>query len=173
MSNEQPEKGSSLIIKGLVPGLTERGKIKIGEKGRMITSSQNKEFQPPKKLDYFRVTTLLRGADGNYTTDEEVHGKYGEKPRVLPVRLLYDQVELNFQCRYVCFVGKSMWCAGDGEAAWRLTGQNGQRHQVECPCGRQLPEYQGKDRCKINGCLSVIIDGIDRGGGAWKFGTTS
>ena len=48
MSNEQPEKGRSLIIKGLVQGLTERGKIKIGEKGRMITSSQNKEFQPPK-----------------------------------------------------------------------------------------------------------------------------
>ena len=54
----------SLIIKGLAPGLTERGKIKIGEKGRMIQSQRGTQFQPPQKLDHFRITTLYRGPDG-------------------------------------------------------------------------------------------------------------
>jgi hypothetical protein len=167
------EMGKSLIIKGLVPGLAEFGKIKIGSKGQMISSKTGKQFQPPKKLDYFRVTTLSRGPDDNFITDSRVHQLHGEQPKTLPVRLLYDQIDLNFQCRYVCFTGKTMWCAGDGEAAWRLTGQNGQRQQVDCPCGRQAPDYQGQDRCKINGALSVIIDGIDRVGGVWKLRTTS
>jgi len=173
MSNEQPEKGKSLIIKGLVPGLMEVGKLKIGAKGHMITSKGGKQFQPPTKLDYIRVTTLMRGPDDNYITDEAVHKLHGEKPKALPVRLLYDDIQLNFQCRYVCFSGKKLWCAGDGEAAWRLTQANGQRTQVECPCGRQAPDYDGDPRCKINGCLSVIIDGVDRVGGVWKLRTTS
>jgi hypothetical protein len=163
----------SLLIKNLTPGLMEVGKLKIGAKGQTITSKQGKQFMPPTKLDYFRVTTLLRGPDDNYITDQEVHRLHGDKPKTIPVRLLYDQIELNFQCRYVCFIGKSMWCAGDGEAAWRLNGQDGKRTVVECPCGRQAPDYQGNDRCKINGVLSVIIDGVDRVGGVWKFRTTS
>ena len=173
MSNEQPEKGKSLIIKGLVPGLAEINKIKIGEKGRMITSKTGKQFQPPQRLDYFRVTTLMRGPDDNYITDEAVHKLHGDKPRVLPVRLLYDQIELNFQCRYVCFSGKKLWCAGDGEAAWRITQAAGQRTEVACPCGRQAPDFDGDPRCKINGCLSVIIDGVQRVGGVAKVRTTS
>lgn len=163
----------SLIIKGLCPGLTERGKVKIGEKGRMITSAKGNQFQPPQKLDHFRVTTLFRGTDGNFQTDAEIHGRHGEKPRVLPVRLLYDEIDLNFQCRYVCFNGKTMWCAGDGESASRIHASGQGRGDVPCPCGRQDPSYTGADRCKINGTLSVIIDGSNSVGGVWKFRTTS
>lgn len=163
----------SLIIKGLCPGLTERGKIKIGEKGRMITSAKGNQFQPPQKLDYFKVTSLFRGPDGNYQLDSEVHGKYGDKPRILPIRLLYDEIDLNFQCRYACFNGKTMWCAGDGETGLRLHESGSGRVPVPCPCGRQEPTYTGVDRCKINGTLGVIIDGINSVGGVWKFRTTS
>ena len=71
---EASTRPQSLIIKGLCPGLTERGKIKIGEKGKMITGKlSGKEFQPPKKLDYFKVTSLFRDEDGNYRLDSEVH----------------------------------------------------------------------------------------------------
>jgi hypothetical protein len=164
--------GLSLIIKGLTPGLTERGKIKIGEKGKTVTSRGGKEFQPPQKLDHFRVVSLMRGPDGNFLRDEEVHRLYGDRPRVLPVRLLYDDIELNFQCRYTCFQGRTMWCYGDGETALRLNAKN-ERDTVACPCGRQDPAYQGQDRCKINSCLSVIIDGVERVGGVWKLRTTS
>jgi len=167
----------SLNVVNLMPGLTERGKIKIGEKGRTIMSAKGKQFQPPQKLDYFKVTCLEKGPDDNYLIDEEVRRLYGDKPRVLPVRLLYDDVDLNFQSRYACFNGKTLWCAGNGRTAYRLTGANGERKEVECPCYRQNPDYQPppgvQDKCKINGTLSVIIDGVERVGGVWKLRTTS
>lgn len=166
--------GQSLLIKNLMPGLTERGKIKIGEKGRMTRSQGGKEFQLPQKLDHFRVTTLEKGPDDNYMPDREVHSLYGEKPKVLPVRLLYNEIDLNFQSRYCCYKGKKLWCAGDGEVALRLKSlENGKRDPVRCPCERQDPSYHGDDKCKINGCLSIIVDGVSRVGGVWKFRTTS
>lgn len=166
-------KSSSLIIKGLSPGLTERGKIKVGLKGRAVTSARGTTFNPPVKLDHFLVTTLFRGVDGNYEIDREVHRIYGDKPRALPVRLLFDEIDLNFQCRYACFRGRSLWCTGDGETASRMVNQNGAREEVECPCGRQLPEYTGEDRCKINARLSVLIEGTERVGGVHVLRSTS
>jgi hypothetical protein len=163
----------SLIIKNLCPGLAEVGKIKAGRKGRMITSAKGTQFQAPEKLDHFLVTTLYRTADGNYEIDREVHQKYGEKPRRLPVRLLFDDIELNFQCRYACFQGRSLWCSGDGETASRAVSGNGGRQDVPCPCGRQAPDYTGQDKCKINSRLSVLIDGTERVGGVWSLRSTS
>jgi hypothetical protein len=163
----------SLIIKNLCPGLAEVGKIKAGRKGRMITSARGTQFQPPEKLDYLLVTTLFRGPDGNYEVDREIHQKYGEKPRRLPVRLLFDDIELNFQCRYACFQGRSLWCSGDGETASRAVSGNGGRQDVPCPCGRQAPDYAGNDKCKINSRLSVLIDGTERVGGVWSLRSTS
>lgn len=164
---------TSLIIKNLCPGLAEVGKIKVGEKGRTITSQRGTTFQPPQKLDHFKVTTLYRGPDGNYELDREVHKKYGEKPRTIPVRLLFDEIDLNFQCRYACFQGRSLWCSGDGETASRANGGDGSRQDVPCPCGRQAPEYTGQDKCKINSRLSVLIDGTERVGGVWVLRSTS
>ncbi|MCG7852614.1 MAG: hypothetical protein MIO92_08840, partial [Methanosarcinaceae archaeon] len=120
----------------------------------MITSGQGKDFQLPKKLEHFRVVSLHRGDDGNYISDEAVHDMYGEKPTELPVRLLFDDIELNFQCRYSCFKGKTQWCTGDGEYGWRLD-EKGENQAFKCPCPRQDPTYKGSDKCKINSCLSV------------------
>lgn len=161
----------ALIVKNLSPGLTECGKIKIGARGKSITSAKGKSFQPPTKLDHFRVTTLERGMDGNFKIDQAVHKLYGEQPRSLPIYLLYDEIELNFQARYNCFHGKNLWCAGDGEGALRM--ENGGRLEVACPCERQAPDYPGEDRCKLYGSLSVIVAGVERVGGVWKFRTTS
>lgn len=163
----------SLIVKGLVPGLAERGKIKIGYKGQMIKSSKGTEFQPPKKLDHFLVTTLQRGEDGNFLRDEPLHQLLGDKPKRIPVRLLFDDIDLNFQCRYACFVGRTLWCTGDGESASRLVNANEPRQNVTCTCERIERDYQGKDKCKINGVLSAMIDGAHGVGGVWKFRTTS
>ena len=166
----------SLSIKGLMPGLSERGKIKIGMKGAAKESQNGKTFQAPQKLDHFVVTTLQRGPDGNFMPDKAVHALIGDKPTEIPVRLLYDDNELDFQSRYVCFRGKTMWCSGDGENALRLRQQNSsERDMVTCPCPLADPAYQDKDklRCKMNGTLSVIIDGVDVVGGVWKFRTTS
>ena len=165
----------SFMVKNLMPGLSEVGKIKIGVKGRETTSRGGATFQPPQKLDHFLVTTLMRGSDGNYLIDREVHEKYGEKPRSLPVRLVYNDPELNFQSRYVCFKGKNLWCSGDGEQACRRE-PSGNMQERTCPCELQNPEYAGtadRPKCKINGTLSVMIDGVSRVGGVWKLRTTS
>jgi hypothetical protein len=159
-------------IKGLVPSLPERGKIKIGEKGEVRKSKGGAEFQPPKKLDHFVVTTLDRGPDGNFIRDDEIHRLLGEKPTEIPIRLLYDDPTVNFPTRYACYVGRTLWCHGDGESAQRLDAE-GVARPVECPCPRKEPAYAGKDKCKMNGVLSALIEGGSGIGGVWKFRTTS
>ena len=55
-----PEGGNFTMIKNFIPRLAERGRIKIGEKGEMKTSSQGKQFAQPKKLDHMLITTMQR-----------------------------------------------------------------------------------------------------------------
>jgi hypothetical protein len=170
------------MIKGLTPSLPERGKIKIGMKGAAITSKRGNEFQPPQKLDHFIVTTLQRGHDGNFIPDETLMSRLGPKPTEIPVRLLYDDPALNFPTRYACFIGRALWCSGDGEVATRLTETAQEMttptpriepREVSCPCPRSDPSYDRRDKCKMNGSLSVLIEGAGGVGGVWKFRTTS
>jgi hypothetical protein len=169
-------------IKNLVPRLPERGRIAIGMKGEMITSKAGNQFQPPQKLDHFRVVTLDRGKDGNFLPDEAFYAKYGAEPTEIPVRLIYDDPDLSFQTRYGCYIGRTLWCSGDGETATRLTPQPGdlkkpgvkvEPREVSCTCHRQAPDYQGADRCRMNGSLSVLIEDMGGVGGVWKWRTTS
>ncbi|MTJ81763.1 MAG: hypothetical protein F8N37_12195 [Telmatospirillum sp.] len=161
------------MIKGLIPTLPERGKIKIGNKGRVRTSSGNKEFQPPQKLNHFLVTTLERGEDGNFLIDGTIHDRIGKRPTEIPVRLLYDDAALNFPTRYAMFNGRTLECSGDGEHATRLDNATKRYEQRSCPCEFSDPAREGTKKCKMNGCLSVLIDGPESSvGGVWKFRTT-
>lgn len=165
-------------IRNLSPGLVERGKIKIGEKGAKRSKQGGGEFQLPVKLDHFVVTTMERGLDNNFTHDKEVMAKLGDKPREIPIQLVYDDINLNFPSRYACYIGKTLWCSGDGQQARRAnTNEQGVlqpgHHLVQCPCPRQDPTYTGSDKCKITGTLSAVITGADVVGGVWKFRTTS
>lgn len=162
----------SLMVKDLAPGLPERGKIKIGMKGQMMKSKQGNDFQPPKKLDHFVVTTTTRGPDGNFVRDEALHKVLGDKPTAIPIYLPFHDIELNLQTSYACYQGRKMWCRGDGEFAQRM-GENGSRLSVPCVCERIAADYTGKDKCKINGLLSVMIRDAGGVGGVWKFRTTS
>jgi len=165
-----------MAVKGLTPQLAERGKIKIGEKGEIKTSSQGKQFPLPRKLDHFLITTMQRDAAGRLMPDAALMARLkpeGGKLTEIPVRLLYDDIDLNFPTRYACYKGSRCWCSGDGETAQRLTGENGKYQEVPCPCERVDPYYQGQDRCKILGTLQVLIEDTDRIGGVWKFRTTS
>jgi len=164
-----------MAIKNLVPRLAERGKIKIGEKGEIKTSQQGKQFAQPKKLDHFLVTTMQRDAAGRMLPDLELMRKLapqGGKLKELPVMLLYNDPDINFQTRYACYTGNRLWCCGDGEGAQRL-GEDGKYLAVPCPCLRLEANYAGKDKCKPNGTLQVLLQGVDRIGGVWKFRTTS
>jgi hypothetical protein len=165
-----------MAVKGLTPQLAERGKIKIGERGEMKTSQGGKQFAQPRKLDHFLITTMQRDAAGRLMPDAALMARLkpeGGKITEIPVRLLYDDIDLNFQTRYACYRGNRCWCSGDGEVAQRLAGENGKYQEVTCPCERQDPFYTGQDRCKILGTLQVLIEGTDRIGGVWKFRTTS
>ncbi|MBW1953529.1 MAG: hypothetical protein JRI66_10670 [Deltaproteobacteria bacterium] len=131
-----------MAVKGLTPQLAERGKIKIGEKGEMRTSSQGKQFALPRKLDHFLITTMQRDAAGRLMPDATLMARLkpeGGKLTEIPVRLLYDDIDLNFPTRYACYKGNRCWCSGDGETAQRLTGENGKYQEVSCPCERIDP----------------------------------
>jgi hypothetical protein len=170
----QYEPGKSPLIRNLLPGLTEIGKIKIGKKGTARpTSAGTGTWRPPVKLDHFIVTGLERDAadNDNFKVDVQIMKILGEKPRKIPIRLLFDSVEANFQSRYSCYRGKTLFCSGDGEGAFQ-TNEKGLKVWIQCPCGREQPGYKGQDKCKINGVLSCIIDGADVVGGVWKFRTT-
>ena len=171
MTEQQTRRVNPMVIKNRRPNLPERGKIKIGEKGTERKSAQGKTFQPPTKLDHFIITTLERGPDGNFLRDAEAHERFGEAPTELPVRLLYNDPELNFATRYAAYAGRQVFCTGDGESALRMV--EGKQTAVACPCERLERGYNKPDRCKINGILSVLLDGMPGIGGIWKFRTTS
>lgn len=175
MSLMKYKPGKSPIIKNLIPGLTERGKIKIGRKGD-ARQGKNGTYQLPQKLDHFLITTLERGQDDNFNLDVAVHRELGPSPKRIPIRLLFDDLELNFQCRYSCYFGKTLHCSGDGEIGIE-NNQDGTSKEVACPCHRQDPKFvgddgNGKGKCKINGTLSCLIDASNSVGGVYKFRTT-
>ena len=165
------------------PTLPERGKIKIGAKGRKRTSQQGKEFAQPIKLEHFLVTTMERDNDDNFKPDVEFMERIGkateQDPKKLtriPIRLLYNDPTLNFATRYAAYSGRTLWCAGDGAEA-RRRNQDGTMSPVPppgCPCERLDSDYKGPaPACKINGVLSCLIEGAVGVGGVWKFRTTS
>lgn len=158
------------MVVDLRPQLTERGKIKIGRLGDKRMSKSSNEWQAPIKLDHFTVTTLVRGADNNFVRDEQVHKTIGDRPTEIPIRLMFDDIALNMQTRYVAFKGKSVWCQGDGEKAVR-DGQD-----RACPCPNRERGFQASTHnpvCKINGRLQVMVDNAESVGGVWVFRTTS
>lgn len=165
-----------MAIKNLTPQLAERGKIKIGERGEVKTSQGGKQFAAPKKLDHFIITTTQRDAAGRLLVDTALMSRLvngHEKLTEIPVRLLYDDPDLNFFTRYACYRGARCWCSGDGETAQRAVGHNGQYQEVPCPCERLDQLYGGQDKCKVMGTLQVLIKGSDRIGGVWKLRITS
>ena len=166
-----------MAIKGLTPQLAERGKIKIGGLGdeRKKKDGQG-TYMLPVKYDHFLITTMQRDAAGRFMPDDalmKMVNPGGAKLVELPVRLLYDDIDLNFLTRYSAYQGSRCWCSGDGEEAQRLTGENGKYGPVTCPCERLAQDYKGQPRCKPLGTLQVLLEGVDRVGGVWKFRTTS
>ncbi|MFH2100444.1 MAG: hypothetical protein ABIJ95_13095 [Pseudomonadota bacterium] len=165
-------------IKGIVPTMLEVGKIKIGVKGEWITSKSGTEFRPPKKLDHFILTTNVRDEHDDFTPDEEFMDRLKANPQAkmnangdlvgIPIRLLFDDIDLNFPTQYASFAGSRRVCSGDGERARNREGK-----ELKCPCRKLDPDYDGKDRCKPNGTLSCIVDGNEMFGGCHRFRTTS
>lgn len=164
-------------VKGITPRLLELGKIKIGVKGAQVTSSKGTEFRPPEKLDHFVLTTTEKDANGDYFPDTALMDALKKRPKAnidergnlvgIPVKLLYNDPDKNFPTRYAAYAGARLICQGDGEKGFE------EGKEKECPCRRLEPGFEGKGKCKINGVLTVLIDGQDCIGGCHKFRTTS
>ena len=171
-------------VKGLMPALLEVGKIKIGMKGEEREKQGGGTYRLPVKLDHFRITTNERDEDGDFIVDEALTNslvalandgvdpsakvdKSGNLVRI-PVRLLYDDIDLNFPTRYASYVGGKCSCSGDGEKAITRDGR-----ETPCPCPRLDQGYKEPDKCKVNGTLSCIVAGAESIGGCHKLRTTS
>jgi len=180
-------------IKDMGVGFYESGKIKIGCAGELRKSASGKEYHQPKKLDHFIVTTNERGPDGNFKLDPIMakltkKGPNGEaiQPRDIPVRLIFDDIEDNFDSSYSFYQGSKCLCRGDGggkgcaerrkytktdKGIVRLTGEV---ERVDCPCDLLDPTDDGRgNRCKPYGILMCVLAQSDSVGGVYKFRTTS
>lgn len=166
------------MIKNLPAALPELGKIKMGMKGKEIESKQGKKFRPPMKLNHFIITTMERTEDGDLVADDSLMEilKKSDAARKdndgnltgIPIRLLYNDIDLNFPTRLAAYVGGKCVCSGDGEAAKTRAGLT-----KECPCDQVEPTYDGKEKCKYNGKLYCVIEGTTSVGACHVLRTTS
>ena len=164
-------------VKGLMPGLMEVGKIKIGIKGDMVKSKDGNEFRLPQKIDHFRIVKNERDENDDYILDDQIIEVIKDNPAAvydkemnivgIPIRLLYNEIDLVFPTQYVSYVNGKLSCSGNG-----IKGATRDGREVVCPCKRLDGAYTGKDKCKISGTLSCIIEGSNVGG-CYKFRTTS
>lgn len=158
------------MIKNLKWYLPELGKIKIGSKGKEITTKTGNKMRLPEKHDRFIITTTERGSDDNFIPDMELMseianktGQETENLKFIPVTLLYNDIESNCQTAYERYKGKSCICRGDGETAKTDTGQ-----KITCPCNHLEGD---RPTCKPSARLSVLIDGAECVGGVHVFRT--
>ena len=164
-------------VKGLMPGLMEVGKIKIGIKGDMIKSKDGNKFRLPQKIDHFRIVKNERDENDDYILDDQIIEIIKDNPAAvynkemniigIPIRLLYNEIDLVFPTQYVSYVAGKLSCSGDGVKAHTRDGR-----ETKCPCPRLDGAYTDKDKCKVSGTLSCIIEGSNVGG-CYKFRTTS
>jgi len=160
-----------MAIKNLNKRLVETLKIKIGGKSTTVRKSKKgNDFQAPVKFDYFLVTGLDKDAKDNFIPDEGIMKTLGEKPKSLPILLLTDDIDKNFQTAYACYQGSKRFCMGDGETAERREGENKYK-QVKCDpetCDMFLSKA-----CKPSGILSCMLPQSEKVGGVAKFRTHS
>jgi len=151
--------------------MAEVGRIKIGgleENVRTTTSGQ--KWQAPTKFDHFVITGMDRDAKNNFTRDEVIHSIIGQQPKELKIRLMYNDIELNFKTELALYQGKTCVCRGNGEVAHRLDKDTGELIETACPCPKLEQEKNG---CKPHGVLHCLIEQAMQCGGVYKFATTS
>lgn len=120
------------MLKGLALTPPVVGRIAIGR----IVERDGKRL--PAKDDEFALTTQVQGHDGwvPHPLDAQLRKTANAKLRAIPVRLLFDDPDLNFRAHYSLFdraTGRPL-CVGNGETARRATPGVGQGMQsLPCP----------------------------------------
>lgn len=164
------------MIKGLVITPPAIGRISIG---KIITNREGKRL--PQKDDEFTITTQVQGVDGwklhpfdaalrNENNQNSASTNVGAtaaqtKLRSIPVKVLFNEPDLNLRADYCLFDRKTgrAECVGNGQTCKRLTSTGVET--LQCPSPDQCT-YNIGNSCKPYGRLNVLIDaqqGTDEG----------
>lgn len=155
------------MIKGLAITPPILGRISIG---KMVEKNGKRV---PEKDDQFTITSQIQNKEGwiKHPLDEQLRAKaQNQKLRSIPVRMLFNDPELNLRAEYSLFdrqTGRPV-CIGNGETCQRLTNQGVEQHP--CPSPDLCPLAQG-GLCKPYGRLYVNLDESDEFG-TFVFRTT-
>ena len=155
------------MIKGLAITPPIIGRISIGR----VVEKNGKRL--PEKDDQFTITTQIQTRDGwlLHPLDEELRKQTSSgKLRTIPVRMLFNDPDLNLRAEYSLFdrqTGRPL-CVGDGETCKRQTEEGLQT--LPCP-GPDLCPIGKQGGCKPYARLSVRV-GDDEDLGVFVFRTT-
>ena len=145
------------MIKGLAITPPILGRISIGK----VVEKNGKRL--PEKDDQFTITSQIQNKDGwvKHPLDEQLRAKaLNQKLRTIPVRMIFNDPELNLRAEYTLFdrqTGRPV-CVGNGGTCQRLTDQGIEQHL--CPSPDLCPLAKGGN-CKPYGRLHVNLDESD------------
>ncbi len=145
------------MIKGLTITPPILGRISIGK----VVESKGKRL--PQKDDQFTITSQIQTKEGwiKHPLDEELRAKANkQKLRNIPVRMLFNDPELNLRTEYSLFdrqTGRPL-CVGNGETCQRRTNQGIETHP--CPSPDLCPLAQGGN-CKAYARLYANLSDDD------------
>ena len=148
------------MIKGLAITPPILGRISIG---RMVEKSGKRL---PEKDDQFTITSQIQSKEGwiKHPLDDQLRANTpNQKLRSIPVRMIFNDPDLNLRAEYTLFdrqTGRPV-CVGNGETCQRLTNQGVE--QLPCPSPDLCPLAQGGN-CKPYGRLHVNLDESDEFG---------
>ena len=155
------------MIKGLAITPPVLGRISIGR----VIEKNGKRL--PEKDDQFTITSQIQSKDGwiKHPLDEQLRQQTAnQKLRSIPVRMIFNDPELNLRAEYTLFdrqTGRPI-CVGNGQSCQRSTSQGVEQHP--CPSPDLCPLAQG-GACKPFGRLHVNLDESDELG-SFIFRTT-
>lgn len=154
------------MLKGLALTPPVLGRISIGK----VVERNGKRL--PEKDDQFTITSQVQSRDGwlLHPLNDELRQCKEDKLRSIPIRLLFNEPELNFRADYTLFDRQSgrPLCVGNGETCKRAA-QDGIQ-SLPCPSPDACPLAKG-GACKPYGRLNVII-GDEDSLGSFVFRTT-
>ncbi|MCT8090492.1 hydrolase or metal-binding protein [Acinetobacter sp. C_4_1] len=148
------------MIKGLAITPPILGRISIGR----VIEKNGKRL--PEKDDQFTITSQIQGKDGwiKHPLDEQLRSQApNQKLRSIPVRMIFNDPELNLRAEYSLFdrqTGRPI-CVGNGQTCQRMTSHGVE--QQPCPSPDLCPLGQG-GHCKPYGRLHVNLGEADEFG---------
>lgn len=157
------------MLKGLAITPPVVGRISIGR----VVERNGKRL--PEKDDQFTLTSQVQNREGwvLHPLDEQLRKDAGGKLRSIPVRLVFNDPELNLRADYTLFdrtTGRPQ-CVGNGETCRRRGGAEG-LESLPCP-GPDACSYAA-GACKAYARFNVLVgDGEEDALGTFVLRTTS